>query len=87
MASIKNLKKDLNYIYSDIIEDCYVWQLENADKADKAETIIDDAIASFDELVAKVNNKKVENVKAHFKSIVDELEKSVAKLQAKLAKL
>ena len=87
MASIKNLKKDLNYIYSDIIEDCYVWQLENSEKADKAESIIDDAIASFDELVAKVNDKKVENIKAHFKGIVDELEKSVAKLQAKLAKL
>jgi len=80
MASIKNLKKDLNYIFSDIIEDCYVWQLENSDKADKAEAIIDDAIASFDELVAKVNDRKVENKKAHFKGIIAELEKDVKKL-------
>lgn len=87
MASIKNLKKDLNYIYSDIIEDCYVWQLENSDKSEKAETIIDDAIASFDELVAKVNDKKVENKKAHFKGIITDLEKDVKKLQLKLAKL
>ncbi len=87
MASIKNLKKDLNYIYSDIIEDCYVWQLENSDKADKAEAIIDDAIASFDDLVAKVNVKNVENKKAHFKGIITELQGDVQKLQAKLAKL
>ena len=87
MASIKNLKKDLNYIYSDIIEDCYVWQLENSDKADKAETIIDAAIASFDELVAKVNDKKVENKKAHFNGIIADLKKDVKKLQLKLAKL
>lgn len=87
MASIKNLKKDLNYIYSDIIEDCYVWQLENSDKADKAEAVIDNAIASFDELVAKVNEKNIENKKAHFKGIIADLQKDVKKLQLKLAKL
>ncbi|MCF6349415.1 MAG: hypothetical protein L3J23_00090 [Flavobacteriaceae bacterium] len=87
MASIKNLKKDLNYIYSGIIEDCYVWQLENSDKADEAEVIIDDAIASFDVLVAKVNDKKIENKKAHFKGIITALEKDVKKLQLKLVKL
>jgi hypothetical protein len=87
MANKRNLKKDLNYIFSDIIEDCYLWQLENSDKADKAEVIIDDAIASFDDLVAKVNDRKVENIKAHFKGIIAELEKDVKKLQLKLAKL
>ena len=42
MASIKNLKKDINYVLSDIIEECYVWQLVNSDKkANKDEKIID----------------------------------------------
>lgn len=87
MASIRNLKKDLNYIYSDIIEDCYVWQLENADKADKAESIIDEAITSFDELIAKVNDKGVEDTKKHFSAIISELESSANDLSSKLAKL
>jgi hypothetical protein len=84
MASIKNLKKDLNYIFSDIIEDCYLVQLENPEKSDKAEEIIDEAITSFDDLVEKVNNKKVENKKEHFKGIVSELENKVQDLRKKI---
>ncbi len=87
MASIKNLKKDLNYIFSDIIEDCYVVQLENPDNADKAEEIIDEAITSFDDLIVDINNKKVENKKAHYKSIVEKLEKKVQDLKKKLASI
>ncbi len=87
MASIKNLKKDLNYIFSDIIEDCYVVQLENPDKSDKAEEVIDEAITAFDDLIEKVNNKKVENKKEHFKKIVATLEEKVQELRKKLGKL
>jgi hypothetical protein len=87
MASIKNLKKDLNYIFSDIIEDCYVWQLENGDAKDKAEPIIDAAITSFDELIEKVNAKNVENTKNHFSGIMKDLEKMIKGLRLKIAKL
>ncbi|HFS67181.1 MAG TPA: hypothetical protein ENK67_03115 [Flavobacteriia bacterium] len=85
MASVKNLKKDLNYIFSDIIEDCYVIQLESPEKVDKAEEVIDEAITAFDDLIEKVNNKKVENRKAHLKDVVVSLEKKVQELQKKLA--
>jgi hypothetical protein len=87
MASIKNLKKDLNYIFSDIIEDCYVWQLANSDNADKAEPVIDDAIAAFDTLIERVNDRKVEDKKSHFKAITTELKESVTSLYEKLGKL
>lgn len=85
MASIKNLKKDLNYIFSDIIEDCYEVQLENPEKSDKAEEIIDEAITAFDDLVEKVNEKNVKDKKVHFKNIVADLQKKVQELQKKLA--
>ena len=42
MASIKNLKKDINYILGDIIEECYIWELENP----KKETVNTEAIIS-----------------------------------------
>lgn len=87
MASIRNLKKDLNYIFSDIIEECYVWQLENGDNSDKAEPIIDGAIASFDALIEKVNNKKQESKKAHFKGIVDTLTANVSDLRSQIDEL
>ena len=61
MASVKNLKKDINYVLSDIIEECYLWQMlqEDAKKADKAEKIIDEAISTFDELIEKVIRRKL----------------------------
>ena len=86
MASIKNLKKDLNYIFSDLIEECYVWQQENADKKEKAEAVIDNAITSFDTLVEKINDK-TDNVKEHFKSILSELEEKVNDLRNQIDSL
>ena len=61
MASIKTLKKEINYQLSDIIEECYVWQMLQDDKkqADKAEKIIDECITTFDELIGKVNTDKI----------------------------
>ncbi|GFD76786.1 hypothetical protein KUL113_62060 [Tenacibaculum sp. KUL113] len=75
MASIKNLKKDINYTLGDIISICQITKELNpeADKA-KADAIVDEVIVTFDDLVAKVNTKNVENKKAHYKSINTELE-------------
>ena len=89
MASVKNLKKDINYVLSDIIEECYLWQMlqEDAKKADKAEKIIDEAILTFDELIEKVHTKEIENKKAHFKAISAELEKKATSLLSKIEKL
>lgn len=89
MASVKDLKKDINYVLSDIIEECYLWQTMQEDdkKADKAEKIIDEAILTFDELIEKVNTKKIENKKAHFNAISVELEKQATLLLSKIEKL
>jgi len=88
MASIKNLKKDINYVLGDIIEECYTWEILNP-KADKkaTEAIIDEAIESFDSLIEKVNAKNVEDHKAHFKGINNELEETAHKLLDKINKL
>ena len=88
MASIKNLKKDINYVLGDIIEECYTWEILNP-KADKkaTEAIIDEAIESFDNLIEKVNAKDVENYKAHFKALNNELEETAHKLLDKINSL
>ena len=63
MASIKNLKKDINYTLGDIIG--FV-----SDKVDtkgdnkEVEAIIDETITTFDALIAKINKKGVENKKS-----------------------
>ncbi|MGF1556692.1 hypothetical protein [Paucihalobacter sp.] len=75
MANKRNLKKDINYVLGDIIEAVQVWELTNAEKATKeGDAIIDEAIEVFDELIAKVNDRSVEDKKAHFKAINTELE-------------
>ena len=75
MANVRNLKKDINYVLGDIIEAVYVWEYANQGKdTSKSEAIIDEAIETFDALIARINDSKVENKKAHFKTIVNELE-------------
>jgi len=75
MANVRDLKKDINYVLGDIIEAAYIWELTNPKKDTKGtEAVIEDAITTFDELIAKVNEKKVDNKKKHFKAINAELE-------------
>lgn len=88
MASVKNFKKDINDVLSNIIEECYMCQLNNDDKISaKAEKIIDEAIATFDDLIVKLNQKGVDNKKKHFQSLKSDLESKGTKLLEKLEKL
>jgi len=85
MASIKNLKKDINYVLGDIIGAVYVWELTNPSKdTKKSEAIIDEAIEVFDKLIAKINLKDIENSKQHFKAVNQELEDRGRKLIDKI---
>ncbi len=88
MANIRDLKKDINYVLGDIIEAVYVVDAAN-NKQDSKEgaKIIDSAITTFDELIVKVNQRKVENRKTHLKSVRGELEKKSKALVDQLNKL
>lgn len=85
MANRRTLKRDINYVMGDIIEAAYLHQLANP-KQDSAKTeeIVDEAIADFDELIGKMNQKDVENKQQHFKSIQKELEAKATTLVEKL---
>jgi len=88
MANKRDLKKDINYVLGDIIEAVYVWEYTNSDKdTKKSEAIIDDAINTFDDLIAKVNDRSVENKKTHFKAINTELETKGLELIERINKL
>ncbi|WP_458627381.1 hypothetical protein [Winogradskyella sp. PC D3.3] len=88
MANKRELKKDINYVLGDIIEAVYVWELANAEKPTKeSEAVIDEAIVTFDELIARVNDRSVENKKAHFKAISADLETKGRALIEKINKL
>ncbi len=75
MASIRDLKQDINYVLGDIIEAALISQAAQPEKDDAAsEKIIDDSIETFDALIARVNDKSVDNRAAHLKQVRADLE-------------
>ncbi len=83
MASIKNLKKNIHDVLADLIDEAIL----KAGDPKKTEALIDETITTFDELVAKIHAKNIENKKAHFSSISSELESKATKLLEKVNKL
>jgi hypothetical protein len=88
MASIKNLKKDIDYVLGDIMDECEYRELSNPDAdAETSEAIKKDIFQVFDELTAKIHIKDVENKKAHFSSIRSELQSKASELLERVNKL
>lgn len=88
MASIKQLKKDINNSIGSFIEDIYIWELTNP-KADikKSNLLIDESLLLFDVLIKEVNLSKVEKTKLHFNSVKDQLKSGLEKMDNKLQNL
>lgn len=85
MASVKNLKKEINYVLGDLVNIVYVWELTNGGKPTEAsDVIIDDIYDNYDELVTKINQKDVEDKKAHFKQIRKEYEATANQIVEKI---
>lgn len=88
MASVRNLKKDINFVIGDIIEAVYLYEMTSTGQPTQAtNAIIEDAITTFDGLMKNVNNKKVENRKAHLKQVNKDLEVVANQLVEKINNL
>lgn len=88
MASIRDLKKDINNVFGDIIEAVFI--LEDAKEKQESKegsAIVDSAITTFDELIAEVNRRDVEDRSAHLKKVRADLEKKAKALIEKVNKL
>ena len=84
MASIRDLKKDINFVLGDIIEAVYQWEATTGNTNSKeGSDLVDAAIATFDDLMNKVN-ANVDHKKAHFKSVRKDLETRATDLIEKL---
>ena len=88
MASIRDLKKDVNFVLGDIIEAVYIWEAGSDNKnSDEGSVIIDKAIMAFDELMSKIHQKEIDDKKIHFKDIRSQLEVKATELVEELNKL
>lgn len=83
MASIKLLKKEINYILGDLIEQVYHWEASSQKmNSEEGNKLIDKCIQVYDELIELINNKEVELKKEHFSKIrtyLDEKKESIQK--------
>ncbi len=85
MASIREFKKDIDYLIFEVISDCFVYAgLHPDNKTDEVSGIIANAVSLRKELIARVNNPEGKNepkvIKAHFKAIKNDLLAGVDKL-------
>lgn len=88
MASIKNLKQDLNNAVGEIIEGSMLQQVIGDEKSQKnAEELVDESIAFFDEMISEINIKKVENRSKHLKEVNQKIDKKLEELVKKLNQL
>ncbi|MDR0419894.1 MAG: hypothetical protein LBH30_00340 [Prevotellaceae bacterium] len=77
MAKLRNLKKDIDYLISEVLSDCYTLAYLYPDKKDKAMEIIREAVDFRNRIFERANkpNGKYDKklVKTHYKSINQDL--------------
>lgn len=83
MASVRTLKKNVNYVLGDIISEV-IWIGNNSEAG---EQIVQEAFVAYDELISRINTKKVENKKSHFSKINADFKNVANQLVDKLNEL
>ena len=81
MASIKELKDDINYITYDLINECFTFKNYHPGKDAEVDKVIKDIIRLRNELIARINNpaekEDRKKFRAHFNKIRSDLGKLV----------
>ncbi len=78
MATIKNLKKDINFLSDEVIGNCFLqYYFAEENKRKEINKIIEEIVTMRNDLIKKVNNppKDIDNKekKSYFRNIQEEL--------------
>ncbi|ATA73722.1 MULTISPECIES: hypothetical protein [Capnocytophaga] len=88
MASIRNLKKDVNYVFGDIIDAVLHWEYATDNtESQKGSELIKEIISTYDGVMDKISDKKVENRAVHLKQVRKEFEQKAGEFIVKLNQL
>ena len=89
MASIKALKKEINYVLGELIEAVYQWESETKNlNSEAGNQIIDQCIEVYDELIDLVNDKEEASLKKdYFNKVRDYLEKKANEIADQINQL
>lgn len=71
MANKRILKRNINEMVFDVVEECFFFEMTAPDKADRSAKLIDEAAEFQDQMLTKMNQAKG---KPAFRSIVTEVE-------------
>jgi hypothetical protein len=91
MASKRNLKKDIDYLITDVIMDCYACMEEHSEKSSSAyEEIINEVMVLKEVLIERINHFDAGvngNSRTYFLGIKKDLITSITEAYDKLTKL
>ena len=90
MASVRELKKDIDFLVFEVISDCFVYSnVHPENKTDELSILISDAVEFRNDLIARVNNPDGKDnpkiVKAYYKTVEKDLLTGVDKLFERLS--
>ncbi|MCX7986577.1 MAG: sister chromatid cohesion protein PDS5 [Bacteroidales bacterium] len=82
MASIRRLKKNLNYLTGELINECLIYQYFNKDaNPDKVAQVLSRILENHNDLIYRIHHCNVKGdkkkVKAYYRSIIDDFNKGV----------
>lgn len=84
MASVRGLKKEVNNMIFDVVEECYSIQLLDSSKKEKTDSFIDEVADYMNEFSKKVNAASTKN---EYRELVKEVEELAGKWVERLNKL
>jgi hypothetical protein len=85
MASIRKLKKNLNYLTQELINECLVYQYFNKEAdQEKVAQVLAGIIENHNDLIYRIHHCNVKGdkkkVKEYFRNIINNFDKSIALL-------
>ncbi len=92
MANKREIKKDVDYLISEVISDCYTYLMIHGDKnRDSVIEIIGAIVDKRNDLISRVNNHDKsfdsKQIKSHYKAINNDLLTSIDDSFSKLSNL
>ncbi len=92
MASIRDLKKDIDYLVFELISDCFtVMSVQPLDKSEELAEVVGDAVKLRNELFSRIKHpggkKNHELTKAYYKKIKIDLVEGIDKLFERLSEI
>lgn len=78
MANRRELKRNINGLLGDVIEECYESLLNNESKnEEQVEALVDECVDLADDLIAKVNSAKKLKSRAETKKLFSEVKETL----------